>query len=757
MSDTIALGFKLTGEADMKRALTDIGNAIKLNVSDLSLLSAKYAENGKSVEALTAKNKVLQSSLENEQKNAETLKTAIEKATSAHAAAGTQIERLKDELSTAKDKMEEMRKSSDTTREDLLKQQTVIKDLNKELKDAEKAYSSTGKNVTSWGVQLNNSEAKVISLNKQLAENEKALKRVDVNTNTFSGKMADLGNKISDTDEKLGGGLTKSVEAFGLAAVAAGALAVKSFLEFSDQTAKVRTLLDESVLSYNDAKKAILDMSSATAQSANVMAGAMYDALSSGVETADVQKFMAQSSKLAVAGFTDVGTTVDLLTTILNSYGIKSSEVSSISDKLLLTQDKGKVTVGELSNGLGNLTGISANAGVKLNEVLAATAALTAGGLPASSSITSLKSAISNIISPTAEAETAAKKLHLAFNAQALESKGLSGVLKDVKNATGGSAEKMAQLFGSTEALNAVMSLTGENNKLFTDTLKGMNSTAGKTDEVFNKVSSESGFKFNQSLETMKNKAIEVGDKLTPLIDGLSGLITIIGSIPAPVLMAVSGIILAITATLKIIEAINKLSGMGGTLGAFFGGFNVSSLKTAAIILGVVAALIALAAIIAVIIGKSNDLNSTMESIGKNVSQVKETASSANGGAIGHHARGTNNFKGGYTWVGEEGPEIVELPAGSKIYPTQKSLSMLPAYALGTTNHPGGPAIINDGNGYPGEIVDLPGGSRVYPHGTNPGATTNNYYITIDAHNVDDFNRVVKLAKQKDQMMVQMP
>ena len=751
MSDTISLGFKLTGEADFKRALTDINNQLKLNSSELGLASAKYAENGKSVEALTAKNKLLKESLDIEKQNIETLKTAIDKSTSAHAAAGTQIEKLKTSLSDAKSKMDEMKKSTDTTKEDLLKQQNVVKDLSKELKTAEKAYETTGKNTTQWGTKLNEAETRVISLNKQLDENEKQLKKVDVNTNSFSGKITDLGNKISDTDEKLGGGLTKSVEAFGLAAVAAGALATKSFLEFSDQTAKVKTLLDESVLSYDDAKKAILDMSSATAQSANDMAGAMYDALSSGVQTADVQKFMAQSSKLAVAGFTDVGTTVDLLTTILNSYGMKSSEVSTISDKLLLTQDKGKVVVGELANGLGNLTGISANAGVSLNEVLAATAALTAGGLPASASITSLKSAISNIIDPSDKAETAAKKLHVAFNAQTLESKGLSGVLKDVKNATGGSAEKMAELFGSTEALNAVMSLTGENNKLFTDTLKSMNNTAGKTDEVFNKVSSESGFKFNQSLESLKNTMIETGDKMTPLINLISGIITIISKVPAPVLIAVGSVILAVNATLKIISAIDKLSGLGGAVGTFFTGMNVHSLKTTAIILGVVAALIALAAIIAVIIGKSGEMNRSLENIGNTVGKIKSSTDSN----VGRNARGTNNWRGGLTWVGEEGPELVNLPAGSKVFPAQKSLSMLPAYALGTTNHPGGMALVGE-NGP--EYVDLPAGSKVYPNGVNPKGDTYMFTgdIVIEARTVKEFNDILKMAKQKGQMMVQM-
>lgn len=40
-------------------------------------------------------------------------------------------------------------------------------------------------------------------------------------------------------------------------------------------------------------------------------------------------------------------------------------------------------------------------------------------------------------------------------------------------------------------------------------------------------------------------------------------------------------------------------------------------------------------------------------------------------------ARGTNFFKGGYAIVGEQGPELVELPRGSKVYPNRQTQNML--------------------------------------------------------------------------------
>lgn len=41
-------------------------------------------------------------------------------------------------------------------------------------------------------------------------------------------------------------------------------------------------------------------------------------------------------------------------------------------------------------------------------------------------------------------------------------------------------------------------------------------------------------------------------------------------------------------------------------------------------------------------------------------------------GLVGHNAMGTDNWRGGATWVGERGPEIVNLPKGSSVTPNNK-------------------------------------------------------------------------------------
>lgn len=69
-------------------------------------------------------------------------------------------------------------------------------------------------------------------------------------------------------------------------------------------------------------------------------------------------------------------------------------------------------------------------------------------------------------------------------------------------------------------------------------------------------------------------------------------------------------------------------------------------------------------------------------------------------GAPGLNAIGTDNWRGGLTWAGENGPELVELPAGSQIHSAQESRSF--------------------------------------------GGDT--FYITIDAKSVKEFNDIVEMA-----------
>lgn len=75
------------------------------------------------------------------------------------------------------------------------------------------------------------------------------------------------------------------------------------------------------------------------------------------------------------------------------------------------------------------------------------------------------------------------------------------------------------------------------------------------------------------------------------------------------------------------------------------------------------------------------DYNKGTISDGKNkltrLDEVLNSLSEKERKAIGKNAHGTNFWTGGWTWVGEQGPEIVELPEGSKVHSNQKSMELM--------------------------------------------------------------------------------
>lgn len=96
-----------------------------------------------------------------------------------------------------------------------------------------------------------------------------------------------------------------------------------------------------------------MELSNKTGIAANAIADDVYNAISAGQKTGDAVNFVTNSTKLAKAGFAESSQTLDVLTTVLNAYGMSADKVSTVSDMLVQTQNKGKVTVGELASSYG--------------------------------------------------------------------------------------------------------------------------------------------------------------------------------------------------------------------------------------------------------------------------------------------------------------------------------------------------------------------------------------------------------------------
>lgn len=286
------------------------------------------------------------------------------------------------------------------------------------------------------------------------------------------------------------------------------------------------------------------------------------------------------------------------------------------------------------------------------------------------------------------------------------------GQLRDVNDVFYEVIDSLGQVRNETERDAMAMEIFGRSARDLNPLIKEGSQKLkefGKEAEEMGKVVSEDNLqsmgnlsdamhRFDTTLGTLKkNLAMAV-------IPVLTGLFNAIAAIPVPVLTAIGVIAGLATGIVAIVNAVKGLAMVYAIMQAFFGQFSLSGGKTVAIILAIVAALIALGVVIAALTGQTNAIDQTMSRTANMTEQMAQTVTNASSKAqtTSRNASGTKNFRGGRTWVGEEGPELVTLPGGTKIEPAN-----------------------------------------------NSAVEYNTFYVTIDAKNVQDFQRVVDLARNQ--------
>jgi DNA-binding Xre family transcriptional regulator len=310
------------------------------------------------------------------------------------------------------------------------------------------------------------------------------------------------------------------------------------------------------------------------------------------------------------------------------------------------------------------------------------------------------------------DASEAFKKLHIRV-------KDSRGALRDQTEVFWEAIDALGKVKNETERDALAMQLFGKSAKELNPLIKAGSEEVNRLKEEFDELGLGMSGENLEKLSTLKDSWIRLDEVWTnvknnlglALLPILTTLFEAISKIPEPVLRTLVVFAGIVASIVLVVKAIKSMTDTASTITKFFKGFDTASLKTTAIIMGVVVALIALAAIIAVIIGKSSELNNSMNSISNMTKGVQEQVTGAQDSYrktqtayASRNASGADYYQGGRTWVGEEGPEIVELPRGSRIIPNKQASQISNA--------------------------------------------TNNYYITIDAKNVSDFNRVVDMANQ---------
>lgn len=168
MANNIGARVELAGEREFRQALSQINAGLKVTASELALVTAKYADNDKSVAALTARNEALQKQYESQQKRIETLREALAK--------------------------------------------------------AQEVYGETDKKTLMWQESLNKAETELVKTEKELQDNSKELKKAQENMTKYGLSV----DEVAKSQSAFGGKLADIIDGLGIRLPAGADQAIRS-------------------------------------------------------------------------------------------------------------------------------------------------------------------------------------------------------------------------------------------------------------------------------------------------------------------------------------------------------------------------------------------------------------------------------------------------------------------------------------------------------------------------------------------------
>lgn len=328
---------------------------------------------------------------------------------------------------------------------------------------------------------------------------------------SLSGNVGSVTGPIADWT----GSLLQAEAALVGMGVALAGVAVTQAGQFRESVVEIGTLFNGTGEQVEQLQKQILEYARGSAASIEEINGAVYQAISTGTDWKDAIGAVASAEVLATAGREDLRQVTTLLAGSMNAYGASVEEAADYSDVLMVTVQKGATSLPQLASSLANVTSIAAAAGVSFADVNAVLAALTVSGTGTAEATTQLKALLTELLKPSDD-------LKAALGSVTLETDGLDGVMRQLQIATGGSAEKMVQLFGSTEAVQAAMLLSNDAAGKYREALQAIEDRSGAAATAAEKFAKEFS-DINQNL--VNNIQVTFAQAGLPILDSYGDIV----------------------------------------------------------------------------------------------------------------------------------------------------------------------------------------------------------------------------------------
>lgn len=400
------------------------------------------------------------------------------------------------------------------------------------------------------------------------------LAKLSLDTKPFMDSLKDA--KEESQDEKgWFAGIEKGAMVASAAATAiltgAGGIALTEEGAF----AKVRTIMDENVVSFEDMSNAIRGLSNETGASIKDLGNSVYNAISATGDTAGAIDLVRTATQLATAGFTDSESALGVLTTAMNSYGYSAADAERLADSLIKTQNLGVTTVADLSSNMGRAISTASAFNVDLGNLEASYIALTKQGINTAEATTYMTGMFNELgDSGSKVGQIIQEKTGKTFGQLMTDGASLADVLDILSESVNGDSEAMMNLWGNTRAGKAANAIMTYSVSEFNKALVEVGDSAGTTATAYEMMQTN-GFKLKRMGTQLKNTLGDLGgtllETLGPSIEKVVGWVKKFADWFAglddntkKVIITVVGLVAALGPMIKIVKnAGTAIKGLG--------------------------------------------------------------------------------------------------------------------------------------------------------------------------------------------------
>lgn len=421
MADNFGLKIGIEGEKEFKNALREINQSFKVLGSEMNLVTSQFDKQDKSLQAITARNAVL----------------------------NKEIDAQKEKIST----------------------------LERALKNAAESFGENDKRTLAWQTQLNNANAELNKMERELKESQEQVKRLN------REKIDDLINGLKKAGDIAGKTLVAGLKAAAaaMAAIGTGAVAAGKFIgdslgvyaEFEDSMKQVQATMgltgDEGEEAFKKLSEAAKEAGASTRFTASESADALNYLALAGYNVDQAIEALPGVLTLAAAGGMDLAQASDLVTDSMAALGLEISQMGDYMDLMARTSQRSNTNVQQLGEAILVSGATMKNAGQSVETLNVMLGVLANRGIKGAEGGTKLRNVVMSLTSPTSKAAKELENLGVSVSDSEGNIRDLNDILTELNGKLNGLSEAdklnaLSNIFNKQDiaGVNALLAGTGE-------------------------------------------------------------------------------------------------------------------------------------------------------------------------------------------------------------------------------------------------------------------------------------------------------